>query len=224
MGNGHVEFNPEVAVPVLATTLSPFLYGHLTVQGGVATIPEVIGDRALAFALASALGWMQSRLAMWDSMDYRSDLLAMPYRTSVFTAVPEGGARLLPPTARRCTLDAEGGYQRNFYNAAAKGNFKDFWSVQAAAHGAHYTGAIFGFDPFAHQGEAELVIRIGSGRTGIVRLVRNQAVEPSVHLNASTAILFGRRLGVGRRLLNDLQISHPMSMGKALDEASHWTA
>jgi hypothetical protein len=39
---------------------TPFNYGHLAVQGGVATIPEIIGDRAVAFALAAALGLMRA--------------------------------------------------------------------------------------------------------------------------------------------------------------------
>ncbi len=217
---GTASFNPAVVVPVRATTLTPFLYGSLTVQGGVATLSEVIGDRAFAFALCSVLGWLQARGAMWEVMDYRTDLAAMPFRTSALTAVE--GARLLPPTARRCALDAEAGIQDHIHKASAKGNFKDFWLIQEAAHEAVYRGAVFGFDPFAALGTDTLVLRIGNNRAGALALERDPA-PGTVRLNVATAALFGRgHLSVERCLLHDIQLSKAMTLEKAAEEAALW--
>jgi len=53
-----------VAVGIEARTLTPFAYHSLMVQGGSATLPELVGDRALAFALAASLGRLSARVAM----------------------------------------------------------------------------------------------------------------------------------------------------------------
>lgn len=80
-------------VGVRAETLTPFAYHSLAVQGGTATLPELIGDMALTFGLASALGYIRNRVAL-PAKDYRRDLAALPWRASVLvTAAP----RLLLP-------------------------------------------------------------------------------------------------------------------------------
>lgn len=215
-------FDGSIAVPVRATTLTPFLYGSVTVQNGVATMPTLIGDRAWAFALCSALGLMQARLGM-PSRDYRGDIANMPWRTSVLTS---DDGYLLPPLARRVTLDAEGGFPDRFYNGAAKGNFKDYFTVQEAAHGVEYTGALFGLDPFSLLGEDEIVIRIGINRSGMVRLrpAPDLAADPRfrVRLNSATGALFGRRVPVETYALHDIQMSAPMSLRNAGAEVSCW--
>ena len=113
-------------VGVKATTLTPFAYHSLMVQNGTATLPELIGDRAIAFGLASALGMMAARVAL-PSKDYRRDLMAMPYRCSVFST---DAPRLLPPLVRRLNLDAEAGLKEKIQNVAKRGNLKDFFLTQ----------------------------------------------------------------------------------------------
>ena len=44
------------AIPICAETLTPFVYHSTAVPNGTATLPEIIGDRALAFGLAAAMG------------------------------------------------------------------------------------------------------------------------------------------------------------------------
>lgn len=85
---------------VRLTTVTPFNYGHLLVQGGVATIPDLIGDRAVAFALCGALG-MLSKCPVPPGKDYKGHLASMPWRTSVFQT---DNPVLLPPLARRSDL------------------------------------------------------------------------------------------------------------------------
>jgi hypothetical protein len=110
-------------IPIRATTLSPFHYGHLLIQDGTATIPDIIGDRALAFALCAALGMMRS-IGVLPSKNYREHLSVMPWRTSVLeTDEP----RLLPPRACRSDLGVEGGYPDRVRKAATSGNFKEFF-------------------------------------------------------------------------------------------------
>ncbi len=51
-------------IPVKAQTLSPFAYHSLMVQSGTATLPELIGDQAMAFGLAATLGMTSARVAL----------------------------------------------------------------------------------------------------------------------------------------------------------------
>jgi hypothetical protein len=204
--------------PIRATTLTPYNYGHLTVQGGVATIPELIGDRAIAFALAATLGMMRASVVL-PPKDYRSHLAAMPWRTSVLeTETP----RLLPPLARRSDLGAEGGYPEKVRRAAASGNFKEYFTIQEVPPGQVFRGAVFGADPFARvQGMDALVVRIGSNRTGMLKIERDDSVE-TVRLNAATALLFGRTLAVERYILHELQLTSAMKLDEAAVEIETW--
>jgi hypothetical protein len=204
-------------VSVKATTLTPFNYGHLPISSGVATIPMVIGDRAIAFATASALGMMRAS-AKLPSKDYKSHLAAMPWRCSVFET---DSPRLLPPIARRSDLGIEGGYPSAVRRAAASGNFKEFFFIQEVPQGQVFTGAFFGADPFDAAGTDEIVVRIGSGRTGMVLLQRDGAARP-VRLNASTAILFGQRMPVESYLLHELQLSLRMDPAEASRRVKSW--
>jgi hypothetical protein len=204
-------------VGVKATTLTPFAYHSLMVQNGTATLPELIGDRAIAFGLVAALGMMVARVAL-PSKDYRRDLMAMPYRCSVFsTDMP----RLLPPLVRRLNLDAEAGLKEKIQNVAKRGNLKDFFLTQEVPPGQVFHGAIFGLDPFAGTGQRQLVIRVGLHRNGMVKLELDRAIQ-QVRLNAATAALFGRELAVERYCLHYLQLTPLMSLTEAAEETALW--
>jgi hypothetical protein len=208
------------AIPIKATTLTPFCYHSLMVQSGTATLPELIGDRAAAFGLAAVLGMTVARLGL-PAKNYRQHLAAMPYRTAVFmTARPT----LLPPLTRRMNLDAEAGLQRKIQDVAKKGNLKDFFHVQEVPSEQEFRGAVFGldgFDPFAESGETELVIRIGLHRNGMVLLERCEEIE-QVRLNAATAALFDRELPVERYCLHSIQLTPPMDLDAAAKEVIQW--
>ncbi len=205
--------------PIRATTLTPYNYGHLAVQGGVATIPELIGDRAVAFALAAALGMMRASVVL-PSKDYHTHLGAMPWRTSVLET---DSPRLLPPLARRSDLGAEGGYPEKVRRAAASGNFKEYFTIQEVPQGQVFRGAVFGEDPFARvDGVNTLVVRIGSNRTGMLKIERDDSVK-EVRLNAATALLFGRRLEIERYVLHEMQLTPSLALDDAAREVEAWT-
>ena len=207
-------------VPIKATTLTPFNYGHLAIQGGVATLPELIGDRAIAFALCAALGLLRSSSVL-PAKDYKGHLSAMPWRTSVLTT---DAPRLLPPIARRSDLGVEGGYPEKVRRATASGNFKEFFSIQEVPVGQEFRGAVFGVDPFALAGAGapRFVVRIGSNRTGMLLVERDGGVS-GVRLNAATAALFGRHLPVERYVLAEMQMTHEMPLAEAAAEVTSWT-
>lgn len=207
-------------IGIEATTLTPFCYHSLMVQSGTATLPELINDCAVAFGLAAALGMTAARTGL-PPMDYRRHLSVMPYRSSVFiTETP----RLLPPLTRRLNLDAEGGIQEKIQNVAKKGNLKDFFHTQEVPPGQTFRGMIFGledFDPFAHAGEAELVIRVGLHRTGMIRLKPDPDIQ-TVRLNAWTAALFKRELPVERFCLHNIQLTPCITPDVAATEVQTW--
>lgn len=206
-----------IAVGLTAETLTPFSYHSLMIQSGTATLPELIGDRALAFGLAATLGYLAARVALPEK-NYRRDMTVMPWRTSVLmTEEP----RLLPPLTRRLNLDGEGGLSEQIQSATARGNMKTFFRTQEVPPGVVFTGAVFGFDPFAETGRRELVIRIGLHRNGMVRLT--QADVSMVRLNAATAgQIFQRELPVERYLLHGLQLTPPMEFATAMAEVLTW--
>lgn len=206
-----------LALGLRATTLTPFCYHSLMVQSGTATLPELVSDRAIAFGLASSLGWMAARVAL-PSKDYRRDVSAMPYRASVFLT---DHPRLLPPLVRRLNLDAEAGLKEKIQNVAKKGNLKDFFYTQEVPPGQEFRGALFGFDPFEATGENTLVIRVGLHRNGMVKLERDDSVT-RVRLNASTAALFGRELPVERYCLHTLQLTGWLNLAEAAGEVRGW--
>jgi hypothetical protein len=201
---------------IQAETLTPFAYHSLMVQGGTATLPELVSDQALMFGLAATLGMMRSSVCL-PTKDYRRDVEAMPWRASVLmTEQP----RLLSPVVRRLNLTEEAGYKRRIQDVVKKGNLKDFFTTQEVPPGVVFTGALFGFDPFAYSGQDELVIRIGLHRNGMLRL-RPVKVE-QVRLNAATAALFGHELSVERYLLYGLQLTERMPVKDALQAVQQW--
>jgi hypothetical protein len=83
---------------------------------------------------------------------------------------------------------------------------------------------VFGEDPFDRVSDAGdvIVVRIGSNRTGMLKIERDASVE-TVRLNAATALLFGRRLPVERYLLHETQLTGPMTLDEAASEVETWT-
>ncbi len=208
-----------VAISVTARTLSPFAYHSLMVQSGTATLPELLGDRAVAFGLAAALGMTAARVGL-PKKNYRKHLAAMPYRTSVFTT---DTPRLLPPLTRRLNLDAEAGLQKKIQDVAKKGNLKDFFRIQEIPPDQVFKGAVFGldgFDPFEYAGQEKLIIRVGLHRGGMLLLEKTG--EHSVRLNVSTAALFKRELAMERYYLHGLQLSPLFDMEDAAEEVTQW--
>lgn len=204
-------------VGLRATTLTPFAYHSLAVQGGTATLPELIGDNALCFGLASTLGYVRA----WGALppkDYRRDLLAIPWRASVLMA---DAPRLLPPLARRLNLEEEGGFPKKLRDVVYKGNLKQFWTTQEVPPEMIFRGALFGVDPFKETGQDSLVIRIGLHRNGLVKLERDDVVD-NVRLNAWTGMQFERELSVQRFLIYPLQLTAPMSLTEAAEEVAQW--
>ena len=205
-------------VGLRAETLTPFAYHSLAVQGGTATLPELIGDMALTFGLATTLGYARNWVAL-PAKDYRRDLAALPWRASVLvTATP----RLLPPLARRLNLEEEGGFPKKLHEVTAKGNLKQYWTTQEVPPYTVFRGALFGIDPFRETGRDSLLIRIGLHRNGMVRLTRDAEIK-AVRLNAATAALFGRPLPVERFLLYQLQLTPTMALDEAAVEVGQWT-
>lgn len=203
-----------------ATTLTPFCYHSLMVQSGTATLPDIIGDRALAFALAASLGMMAARVAL-PAKDYRRHLAAMPFRTAVLLTTEP---RLLPPRLCRLNLDAEAGLKEKVDSVAKRGNLKSYFMVQEVPPQQVFYGAVFGLDPFRETGQRELVIRIGLHRNGMVKLEPPDAEErpAGVRLNSATAALFGRELPVERYLLHGLQLTPMLPLTDAAAEVATW--
>lgn len=200
-----------------ATTLTPFAYHSLAVQGGTATLPELISDSALCFGLANALGYARAWCAL-PAKDYKRDWSAMPWRASVLVTERP---RLLPPIARRLNLEEEGGFQKKLRDVVSKGNLKQFWSIQEVPPAVEFKGALFGPDPFKVVGADEIVIRVGLHRNGMVKLEPDRTVD-RVRLNAATAMLFEQELTVERFLLYGLQLTMPMPLKDAAEEVSKW--
>lgn len=212
----------NIITEIQAETLTPFAYHSLMVNGGSATLPELISDNALMFALASSLGMMNASPCLPEK-DYRRDLDAMPWRASVLTT---DTPQLLPPLVRRLNLSDEGGLKQKLYKVTSSGNLKDFFTTQEVPPGILFHGALFGFDPFKHTNLDEIVIRIGLHRNGMVRLTRgaesSEDTLEGVRLNAATAHLFGRDLSVDRYLLHGIQLTPKMPLKEALEEVLQW--
>ncbi|RKZ60705.1 MAG: hypothetical protein DRR08_10710 [Candidatus Parabeggiatoa sp. nov. 2] len=187
------------------------------VQNGTATLPELIGDRAIAFGLAATLGMLQANVTL-PKKDYRNHLKAMPYRTSVFTT---DAPKLLPPLIRRLNLDEDGGYPQYIQKVVKSGNLATYFQTQEVPHGQRFKGAIFGFDPFTEMDQKELVIRIGLHRNGMLLLKPDNTIN-HVCLNAATAALFKQELPVKRYCLHSLQITPEYTLANAWQKVNQW--
>jgi len=100
--------------------------------------------------------------------------------------------------------------QRNM----ASGNFKKFWWVHEVAPSAQYVGALWGPNPFEWAGHPEIIIRVGVGRMGLVRL-KATAVPDRVVLNGATTALWGYSVPEAYRILDTIRVSYPLSLKEA---------
>jgi hypothetical protein len=198
-----------------AETLTPFYYHGLYVPDGAATHLDVISDTALCFALAYALGRPPTpRLRIRP--DYREDLRRLPWRASLALG---SGNRNLGPVRHIIDVEREGGYAVSMQKAMGSGLFKKTFYVHEVAPGAKYQGLLYGPDPFAFG--KELIVRVGVGRTGLVRLERTEEIT-DCHLNAATARLFGQALPEAGRILDTIRLSRPYSLREAATILASW--
>ncbi len=228
--NSPVEVTGVVhTTPVTARTLTPYHHHTLATPSGTATDARFLPDRAMSYALASALGALAASPALFPK-DYARDLRALPWLVSVLQA---DKARLLPPLGKRLNIEYEGGHPKKIQDATATGNLKTWFFIQEAAPEIVYRGAVFGPDPFAAALEAtgetvdEIVVRTGRHLGGVVALNRD-ANGGSVRLNAHTAHLFGHDpnadpdLAVDVFALYDLQYSKPLALSQAASIVARW--
>ena len=217
---------------VKATALTPFHYHSLAVPSGTATLAQYLTDRAVSYALASAMGALCPSPAL-PVKDYRRDLRALPWLASVFEAREP---RLMQPLGKRLNLDAEGGYPKQIQAATATGNLKTWFFVQEVPPGVIYDGVIFGPNPFAlaslrqDQEVRRIVVRVGRHLGGILALEHSPRgdQENSVRLNAWTAALIGSNVAndplmeVDVYVLDDIQITSRMSLDEAATRVGSW--
>ncbi len=221
------------ATRIRATTLTPFHYHSLAVPSGTATLAPYLADRAMSYALASAMGALAASPALPEK-DYPRDFRALPWLASIFEAREP---RLMRPLGKRLNLDGEGGYRKRIQDATGTGNLKTWFFVQEVPPGTVYDGAVFGLDPFALAGRVEnrdvgrIVVRAGRHLGGILALDRRESGDDDmVRLNAWTANLAGYDvdddplMSVDVYALHDIQITAPMPLNAAAERVGAWRA
>jgi hypothetical protein len=197
-----------------AETLAPFYYHGLYVPDGSATQPDVISDTALCFALAYAFG-IPPTPGLRSKPGYGEDLRRLPWRASLALG---SGNRCLGPVRHIIDVEREGGYSVAMQKAMGSGLFKKTFYVHEVAPGAKYHGILYGPDPFAFK---EIVVRVGVGRTGLLRLERGEEVG-ECRLNTATAQLFGQTLPDETRILDTIRLSRPYSPREAGEVLASW--
>lgn len=205
--------------PILidAEVLTPFYYhGHYAMDGS-ATDPGVITDTTLLFALRAAL--LGTSPLLRGQPDYRADLQKIPWRASLLMGV--GSNDLLPPLRRTVDMDKEGGRSARMQKNMSSGFYKNQFFTHSVKPGAEYYGLVVGPNPFILAENDELLVRIGVGRTGLLRL-RRSILEREVRLNAATAQLFRRPVEAGYRILDTIRPSRPYTVAEALKELYAW--
>jgi hypothetical protein len=198
-----------------AETLTPFYYHGLYSPDGAATHPDVISDTALCFALAYAFG-IPPTPRLRTTPDYREDLRRLPWRASLALG---SGNRNLGPVRHIIDVEREGGYTVAMQKAMGSGLYKKTFYVHEVAPGATYQGILYGPDPFAF-GE-ELIVRVGVGRTGLLRMERAKEVS-DCRLNSATARLFGQVLPEEGRILDTIRLSRPYPPDEAAEVLASW--
>ena len=204
--------------PILldAEVLTPFYYhGHYALDGS-ATEPGVITDTALLFALRAAL--IGASPLLRGQPDYRADLQMIPWRASLFMGKDN---ELLPPLRRTVDMDKEGGRSARMQKNMSSGFYKNQFFTHSVRPGAKYYGLVVGPDPFVLAESDEVVIRIGVGRAGMVKLSR-AFEQKSVRLNAATARLFERPVEAEYRILDTIRPSRFYDAPEAAKELGTW--
>lgn len=199
-----------------AEMLTPFYYhGHYALDGS-ATEPGVITDTALLFALRAAL--LGASPLLRGQPDYRADLQAIPWRASLLIGSDN---ELLPPLRRTVDMDKEGGRSARMQKNMSSGFYKNQFFTHSVRPGAKYYGLLVGPDPFNLAETDEIVVRIGVGRAGMVKLTRSSQQKP-VQLNSATARLFARPVEAEYQILDTIQPSRLYNIAEAVKELSEW--
>lgn len=198
-----------------AETLTPFYYHGRYVPDGAATHPDVISDTALCFALAYALG-MPPTPYLRHKPSYLEDLRRLPWRTSLVVGL---GNRNLGPVRHIIDVEREGGYPVSMQKAMGSGLYKKTFYVHEVAPGATYQGILCGPDPFTLG--KEIIVRVGVGRMGLLRLERTKEIG-DCRLNTATASLFGQALEEEGRILDTIRWSRSYPPDEAAGILATW--
>lgn len=202
-------------VPFRAEVLTPFYYHGLYAPDGAATHPDVISDTALCFALSYALG-LPPTMGLRSKPDYGADLRRLPWRASLALG---SGNRNLGPVRHIIDVEREGGYAVTMQKAMGSGLFKKTFYVHEVAPGAEYQGVLYGPDPFIL--DKEIMVRVGVGRLGLLRLERAEKIV-ECRLNTATAQLFGQALADEGRILDTIRLSCPYPITVAGEILASW--
>lgn len=205
---------PKV-VPFLAVALTPFYYHGLYAPDGAATHPDVISDTALCFALAYALG-LPPTMGLRSKPDYGADLRALPWRASLALG---SGNHNLGPVRHISDVEREGGYAVTMQKAMRSGLFKKTFYAHEVAPGAEYQGILYGPDPFTL--DNEIIVRVGIGRLGLLRLEKAQEML-DCRLNTATALLFNQALADEGRILDTIRLSRLYPIAIAGEILASW--
>ena len=204
------------AIPLQAELLTPCYYHGFYAMDGSASDPDVITDTAVLFALRATL--LGAPATLKARPDYRADLMEIPWRASLLIG---SGNALLPPLRRSVDMEREGGRSVSVQQKMNKGHYKNIFFTHSIAAGSRYQGLLVGPDPFAWTDSKSLIVRVGVGRLGMLRLARDDRVQ-TVQLNAATGILFDRQLTERERRLDTIRPTMPMSIAIAAEELQQW--
>ncbi len=216
MAKGNVNFTG-----VRAVILAPFFYHGLYVPDGSATDPTILSDTTVMFALAHSMGCPPTEFPR-SRPEYAKDIAKLAWKSSLFVQPSSASNRVMPPIRHTLDMEREGGYQEKLQKGMRSGNVKKFWWVHEVALGSCYEGAVYGPNPFEVARMDTLVIRVGVGRLGIVRLEQINVPE-EMRLNAATARLFGQTLTEEYRILDTIRVSRAMNPVEAAEVVSTWS-
>lgn len=208
------------AIPIKAELLSPMYYHGIYIPDGSATHPNIITDTALVFALHHTL--MGRPFVRPDSTypDYLGDLKKIPWRASLLMGKTN---QMLAGIRHTVDVEREGGYQDQLQKGMGSGNYKKQFFVNEVAIGAKYTGLLYGPNPFKATGQTELIIRVGVGKTGLLKLTEKIDVTQFC-LNCATAKLFDPKpsLKEAYRILDTIRVSQPLSLESSQAILEKW--
>lgn len=210
---------------VKAKVLSPFHYNHLPIAGGSSTLPHVITDTSIMFALANALGNLNQSLLLKSHPNYKQDIKNLPIKSSLFKRKPvDGIPELMEPLAQRFSITDEYYSLKNFKlnnKLSTSGMFKQFFFIQQIPYGAEYSGTLYGVDPFELLECSEIIIRIGINRSGMIMLQKTE--HNDIRLNAYTAnLMTGNRFRVENIWLGRIYETQSISEHDFIKEVSLW--
>lgn len=204
-------------VGISAHVLTPFYYHGLYAKDGSATHPNVITDTAMIFALRQTI--FGSPAILRNKPDYKADLLTIPWRASLLLSETN---QIMPPVRHTIDVAREGGYHENMQKNMGSGNFKGTFFVHEVAVNSHYSGVLFGPNPFAILNAKRFVVRVGVAKLGMLEISQNEEIKET-RLNTATAKLFGRNdLKEEYRILDTIRVSESLPLEKVSEELQQW--